>query len=265
MTLQKRVRNGLDIRGHHRTTTRPRPGWRVWAGRLMLLAGLAVAGFVGWRVAIGNFAVIEPGELYRSAQLSAAQLDRVIADHGIRAVLNLRGHNPDEPWYRNEVATTLKRGATQIDVAMSSCDWASRAQMNEIVRILETAPRPLLIHCWHGSERTGLVSALAILLRPGSTLEEAERQFSWRYLYVPFGDGVTTYAHLKQYKHWLERTRRPHTPETLKDWVGNHFRPGFPSREHWPYDPYPLSVITRVEPSSEARTAVNSESPPRWR
>ena len=265
MTRYERAWNWLRVLGRSRNPARPRSRWLTWTRRLVLLTLAALAGFVGWRTAIGNLAVVEPGAVYRSAQLSPAQLDRVIADHGIRAVLNLRGHNPDDAWYHDEVATTLKRGATQIDVAMSSCDWASRAQLVELVRILETAPRPLLIHCWHGSERTGLVSALAILLRPGSTVEEAERQFSWRYLYVPFGDGVTTYAHLNQYKRWLERSGRAHTPQTLKEWVRDHFEPGFPSREHWPYDPYPLSVITRVEPKSPVRTAIDTEGSSRRR
>ena len=33
-------------------------------------------------------------------------------------------------------------------------------------------------------------------------------------------------------------------PGALPDWVDEGFQPGLPNREQWPYDPYPLVVIT---------------------
>ena len=47
----------------------------------------------------------------------------------IKTVLNLRGSNRVDAWYRDEVAATNHEQATQIDVAMSSCVWMSRAQL----------------------------------------------------------------------------------------------------------------------------------------
>ena len=90
---------------------------------------------------------------------------RIVRSHGIKTVLNLRGAHPEQAWYRAERSATLGAGATQIDMAMSSCEWMSRDQARMLVRVLDTCEYPLLIHCWRGSERTGLVSAMTELLR----------------------------------------------------------------------------------------------------
>ena len=51
----------------------------------------------------------------------------------------------------------------------------SHAQLSAVVDSIEKAEYPMLIHCAWGSERTGLVSAFAELLRPGGTLADAGR------------------------------------------------------------------------------------------
>ena len=98
-----------------------------------------------------------------------------LREHRIKTVLNLRGSNLGDAWYRDEVAATNHAGATQVDVAMSSCVWMSRAQLRALIGRLMTAEYPMLIHCAWGSERTGLVSAFAELLRPGGTLARRPR------------------------------------------------------------------------------------------
>jgi protein tyrosine phosphatase (PTP) superfamily phosphohydrolase (DUF442 family) len=203
--------------------------------------------FLGWNRATDNFGTLVPGQVYRSGQMTAESLTRTIRARKIRTVLNLRGANPSEPWYRDERSATLGAGATQIDIAMSSCLWMSRAQLRTLVHVLDTCEHPLLIHCQWGSERTGLVSAFVELLRPGGTLEEARAQFSIRYLFVPVKDGKIMMEHLDQYEAWLRSLGRRHDPDLFRRWVAEGFQPGVPGREQWPYDPYPLVVITRPE------------------
>ena len=204
---------------------------------------------------MANFGVVRPGQIYRSGQMGAGSLSRVVRDRGIRTVLNLRGANPDEPWYRDEREAANALGATQIDVAMSSCEWMSRVQARAIVDVLDTCEYPLLIHCWRGSERTGLVSAFSELLRPDGSLESARAQFSIRYLFVHAGDGVVMPRHLDQYEAWLAGQGLGHDPARFRRWIADGFRPGQPSREDWPYDPYPLTVVTRPAPGRLAEAA----------
>jgi len=220
--------------------------------RRVALATLAVlilppAGYVAWDRWVDNFGTLEPGRVYRSGQMSAGTLAATIRGRKVRTVLNLRGPNPASAWYRAERAATTGAGATQIDLSISSCEWMSRVQLRALVRVLDGCGYPLLVHCQWGSERTGWASAVATLLRPGATLDDARRQFSLGYLFVRVGDGKVMAEHLDQYAGWLGARGWSHTPARFRLWVGQGYRPGTPGREQWPYDPYPLVVVTRPE------------------
>jgi protein tyrosine phosphatase (PTP) superfamily phosphohydrolase (DUF442 family) len=219
---------------------------RTWILRPTLAGLLIAGGWVGWVLLISdNFGIVAPGSIYRSGQMGGGSLARRLGDQGIRTVLNLRGSHPESAWYRDERAATLGAGATQVDIPLSSCEWMSRAQARALVEVLETAERPLLVHCFHGSERTGLAAAFAELLRPGATLDDAEAQFTARHLYFGFGDGVVTRRHLEQYEGWLRDQSLRHAPDQFRRWIAEGYRPGRPSREQWDFDPYPLVVVTR--------------------
>ena len=184
--------------------------------------------------------------------MSAPKLARTLRERGVRTVLNFRGSNPDQPWYRAEREATLAAGATQVDVSMSSCIWMSRAQLRSLIRTLDSSRYPMLIHCSWGSERTGLVSAFAELLRDGSTLDDARAQFSLAHLYVPYGDGKIMSEALDQYESWLRGQGLAHRPEAFRKWAADGYKPGNPDRERWAWDPYPLIVVTRPEPERSA-------------
>jgi hypothetical protein len=221
-----------------------RARWRRVA-RPVAAALLAALAIVGWRWGTGNFGVVEPGRIYRSAQLGPGGLARTLGAYRIRTVLNLRGSNPDRAWYRAERAATLAAGATQVDVPMSSDQWLARDQARTLLEVLDAGAYPLLIHCEWGAERTGLVAAIATLLRPGSSLADARAQFSPYFLFLPLRDGRVMAGHLDAYEAWLRRKRVDHTPARFRLWLAQDYRPGSPSREYWPYNPYPLVVVTR--------------------
>jgi Tyrosine phosphatase family len=229
-----------------------------WVVRLGIAVVIAPLCYVAWDQATYNFGAVQQGHIYRSGQMSSEALARTIRDHHIKTVLNLRGSNRALGWYREEVAATNREGATQIDVAMSSCVWMSRAQLGALIESLDTALQPVLIHCWWGSERTGLVSAFAELLRPGSTLADARAQFSLAYLYVRINDGKVMAEHLDLYESWLLSQRLTHEPATFRRWVKEGFKPGMPNREQWPYDPYPVVVITRPGTDPEVRSVAGN-------
>jgi protein tyrosine phosphatase (PTP) superfamily phosphohydrolase (DUF442 family) len=197
--------------------------------------------------------------------MPASALAQTIRERGIKTVLNLRGENPSEAWYRDELSATLENGATHVDVAMSSCLWISRAQLRTLIETLETSEPPLLIHCAWGSERTGLTSAFAELLRPGGTIADARAQFSIAYLFVRVNDGKVMAEHLDLYERWLHESGLAHTPDNFKRWVNEGFKPGHPSREDWQYDPYPLVVTKRPQqrPRDHPLAAKTLETPPR--
>ncbi|WP_254053548.1 tyrosine-protein phosphatase [Singulisphaera sp. GP187] len=203
--------------------------------------------------------MVQSDRVYRSGQMPAANLARAVRDHRIKTVLNLRGANPDQSWYPAERATTLAAGATQIDLSMASDMWLSRNQARTVLKVLDTCTYPILIHCQWGSERTGLVSAITELLRPGGSLADARRQFSLVYLYVKAGDGAVMERHLDRYEHWLKAGTLAHSPKQFRHWITQEFRPESPSREEWPYDPYPPVIITRPSPAASPTAQLAAE------
>lgn len=210
-------------------------------------AVFAVVGYARWT---GNLGVVVPGSVYRAGQMGGPTLSKTVGRLGVKTVLNLRGPNPDQRWYRDERAATLAAGATQIDLPMSSCEWLSRAQLRALIRVLDTCERPVLIHCEWGAERTGLASAVSELLRPGATQADAANQFSVRYLFLPVKDGKVMAEHLDAYNAWLAAGRRGHSPGAFRLWAESEYVPLGVSREQWPYNPYPLVVVTRPGPES---------------
>ncbi len=216
-------------------------------GTLQVATALLViaAALIGWRWSNGNVGTVQPGAIYRSAQLSADSLEHLIELKKIKTVLNLRGPNPEENWYQKERAAVLQSGATLVDLPLASDYWLTFEQAETILQILDESERPLLIHCQFGSERTGLVSAIAELIRPGGSPENAAAQFTPYYLFLPVQDGLVMRGHLDQYTYWLDESGARHSPSRFRDWIRDHYRPGTPNRSQWPYDPYPLRVVTK--------------------
>lgn len=231
-----------------------------WLARLILAAPLlSFLVFWAWRHAVDNVGTVIAADspqgpassVYRSDQMSPVALKTFIKENQIQTVLNLRGPNPGDEWYDAERNTTLVSGAVQVDMPLSSCEWMSRDQALALAATLRSARRPLLIHCFHGSERTGLASAMTRLLTDGQTLADARQAFSWKYLFFGLGDGVVTLRQFEAYTQWLDANRFKHSPEQFLTWLRTDFKPVYPSREAWPYDPYPL-VITSHPPVKSA-------------
>jgi len=123
---------------------------------------------LAWRaydILIGsNFDVIVPGEAYRSAQLSSSQLQEKISIHGLRSVINLRGPHPGRAWYDDEVNACRQAGVSHFDIALSADRLPPPQALVQLIKVLRTAPEPLLVHCKQGADRTGLATAIWLIL-----------------------------------------------------------------------------------------------------
>jgi protein tyrosine phosphatase (PTP) superfamily phosphohydrolase (DUF442 family) len=170
------------------------PRWRsVLFAIVAVLAGLAVAteGFVWYTHRNGNLHVVEAGQVYRAARLPASDLAGVVERYGIRSVLNLEGARPGKPWYQAEVQTLDRLGVARYDDRISATRMLTPSQVDGIIDILRTAPKPLLVHCRDGSDRTGLVSALYLAKILGRDEDEADQQLSLAYGHFPYLGSAT--------------------------------------------------------------------------
>jgi protein tyrosine/serine phosphatase len=135
---------------------------------------------------VGNVHVIEDDTLYRSAQLNAEKLAGMIAAYGIKSVINLRGENRGLWWYDNEMEVTAMYGVLHFDIRMTALRGTDDATVTQLMETMRTAPRPMLIHCESGSDRTGLASALYERFVKERPAEVAGRQISFRYGHFPW-------------------------------------------------------------------------------
>lgn len=165
---------------------------RVWRRRgwplrslLLAVAGVLLAGsYLGGLQLTGNFHTVIANELYRSAQPSPTQIAAYAATYGIRSIVNLRGANPGKDWYEAERAMADRLGIQHLDFAMSAKRPLDDGRAAQLIALLRSAPKPVLIHCQAGADRTGLASALYLAAVAGEGEEAAEGQLSVVYGHV---------------------------------------------------------------------------------
>lgn len=165
-----------------------------WPG---LVLGILTAGLGIYLAAIqmtGNFAVVVPGEVYRSNQPSPAQIEAYAGRYGIRTIINLRGRDETAAWYRQEAATAARLGLNLVDFPMQADRRLDARAADELVALLRDAPRPLLIHCRSGADRTGLASVIYLARIANVDEETAEAQLSVRYGHIGIPLLSPTYA-----------------------------------------------------------------------
>ncbi|UHS57080.1 dual specificity protein phosphatase family protein [Agrobacterium vaccinii] len=157
----------------------------------------SVAAHMGINQLTGNFHEVLPGELYRSAQPSGSDVEAYARQFGIKTIINLRDENP-KGWYGQEKSAADANGVAMIDFPMSSARELPQYRAEELVRMMKDAPKPILIHCEHGANRTGLASAIYVGAVAKKSERAAEFQLSPYYGHVPI-KGVGRY---EMYQSW---------------------------------------------------------------
>ncbi|HEY4115715.1 MAG TPA: hypothetical protein VGM17_16790 [Rhizomicrobium sp.] len=167
-----------------------------------------------------NFHWIVPGEAARSAQAYAGFLGPFLKRHGIRTVINMRGANPRFRWWHYETRVCQQLGIVHRDVKMNSRLLPTRAMLLDLLNAFDVCPRPLLLKCSGGQDRTSFASALYLLhTRALAARAEAEAQFAaWPYLHWP-----------KQQQRWLKQfvlyAEEHMAARSLREWMERDYSP----------------------------------------
>src|SRR5439155_27023950 len=137
----------------------------------------------------------------------------------IRSVINLRGANPGQDWYEQESALARHQAWHFYDLPVDSqCPTAS--ELSELLRVLEGCPKPVLIHCQSGIDRSGIVAAICVLLLDeAGSLERARKHLGWRYGHMPWRDNRSIQGQfLEGYQNWLSEHGYGHDRGHFHDW-----------------------------------------------
>ena len=151
----------------------------------------------------GNFHVVTKGQFYRSAQLDKDELVHYIKRYRIKSILNLRGKEENARWYREEIKISQKMGVIHYDFGISATRELDKKRLNKVLDILLKAPRPILVHCQAGSDRSGLISAVWEYAIEGKSAKKASKQLSLRYLHFPYL-GSRTKAMDKSFRRFVK-------------------------------------------------------------
>jgi len=152
-----------------------------------------------------NFHTITAGEAYRSAQPDRDDIEYYIKEYGIRSILNLRGENSAEQWYINEIKVSAENDIKHYDVALSAGREPTEEETQRLIDVFKNAPRPILIHCMSGADRTGLVSAMWKAAVDKEIKTEAEKELSIWYGHIPIGK---TTAMDRFFDRWIQKRQK---------------------------------------------------------
>jgi hypothetical protein len=188
-----------------------------------LLCAISVCWVIRRPLFLGNLGVVDPGRVVRSAQPTTA-LSRWARDFQLRSILNLRGGSPADWWYEAEVHRALENRISYYDLPLSATRRPTRRQLLTLIDLLQQCPYPLLIHCKSGADRTGLASALYLMVRRDEPPERARSAFSIGYGHIPLFGTEQLHAPLLEYAAWLKRNQLTHTAFRFRAWVKNDYQ-----------------------------------------
>jgi tyrosine-protein phosphatase SIW14 len=124
---------------------------------------LSISGIKKKELFPSNFHKVN-GEIYRSSQPNKQNF-HAFSDIGILSVLNLRHTATDN---REAKGTQIKLYHVSINT------WTiEEKHLVEALKIMAKAPKPLVIHCLHGSDRTGAVIAAYRVIYENWTKKQA--------------------------------------------------------------------------------------------
>ena len=129
-----------------------------------------------------NFRTLDTG-VYRSNHGDAARFGADIDRLGLKTIINLRGASKAGHYYAEKELCTAK-GITLIDIRLNARKAPRQQPLLDLVDALETAERPVLIHCKSGADRAGLGSALYRMIVMGHPTKDARSELSFRTLHV---------------------------------------------------------------------------------
>ena len=110
--------------------------------------------------------------LYRSGQPDDDEFESLCTFNGLRSVLNLRENNSDKKTIDAINSKHAVPAVTLYEIPLDTGE-ISEADLYNILTVIRDAPKPLLIHCWHGSDRTGCAVAAYRIVFDNWSVEDA--------------------------------------------------------------------------------------------
>lgn len=214
--------------------------WVAAAVGLVALAALLLAARARYHGPVRVVAVAP--ELLVAGQPEASEWAGIVERHGVRAAVNLRGPRPSERWYADEVFACRALGVQRADVRIKLDDWPPQHEVRRFVALLDTLPRPLLLHCKDGFDRSGWGAAVALALA-GESLDAALAWLAPSAGHLCRTDTCPLHRFFAEYESWRQRGGRTHDAATFRWWLLEAYCP----------PPYDAAIALAGEPPARVR------------
>ena len=157
---------------------------------------------------IANLHEVDPGRFYRSGQL------------------NLRGYEPEDDWYQQEIRVAERNGVAHHNVRLSSSSLPQPEEIERLLSLYGEVERPILVHCHGGADRAGEASALYQIEYMGRSPEEALAMLSFPYRHLSWLKPAKRYF-IERYQgeQWVRNGYEPCDPEHFHYYRARHCRP----------------------------------------
>ena len=135
-----------------------------------IVIGLAVwvwFGFFKYRFVPKRFGVVVPGHIYRSGQISAPLVKKILTKYNIRVIVDLTSADPNDPDKQAEKQAAAELNIKVLRFTMSGNGTGDINDYADAVIAIANAEKqnlPVLVHCTAGAQRTGGVIAAYRLL-----------------------------------------------------------------------------------------------------
>ncbi len=191
--------------------------------QIFLLLLLCIASLTSCRQTTASpVTIVDEGKFFRSGQPSKNELDNLIRTKGIRTVINLRGTHPGQKWFDDEFNLTETKQVRFISLDFELNHLPHRRTLRQYLDAIENSPKPILIHCDNGVERTGEAAAIYELAINKKTKAEAMVMLSSAYNYDESDDPTK--------KHFIEKVWQN------EEWAKNIYDPCVQTYAYYSHD-----------------------------
>ncbi len=153
-----------------------------------------------------NFHTVTQGKFYRSAEMDNDELVYYLKTYKIKSLVNLEGKS-EKTWYRDEIDVCKELNINHYNFRMSAVHMVNNDTTDKLINLLKNIPKPILVHCYGGADRSGYVSAIWQYAIEKKDYKTASRQLSWFYFHLPYF-GTKTIAMDKSLKNYVNYTKR---------------------------------------------------------
>lgn len=239
---------------------------RRWISRTAWILAVIISAYLGYSIfhvfGSTNQHTVIPGKVFRSAQPSGKDLQKLIRDNQIRTVVNLRGTSQVYDWYQVEARTLHDANVSLEDITLSANRLPPPTELHRLIDVLDHTEYPILIHCKQGADRTGLASAIVQLLYTDADLATARKQLWPIYGHVRAGRTMAIDEFFDLYEEWLTAQGTVHTSDRFRHWALKVYSPGVARSELMWLDQVPNPI--QMDKPFSVRVRATNRSTRNW-